>query len=127
MASGTVRMSITPHSVYSTIGTITPRNSSRNGLSSNCWIQGTANKTCKTCATRCPAGAITAKGHDKDKCSEYSYGVIRRDKNKEYGVTITGCGLCQTKVPCEFEIPKLIQKERQPIAKHDSPFHVLFF
>jgi len=26
-------------------------------------------------------------------------------------VKIAGCGLCQTKVPCEFEIPKLIQKE----------------
>ena len=69
------------------------------------------NKTCRTCAARCPVGAITAKGHDKDRCSEYSYGVIRRDKNKEYGVTIAGCGLCQTKVPCEFEIPKLVQNK----------------
>jgi epoxyqueuosine reductase len=71
------------------------------------------NKTCRTCAARCPAKAITAKGHDKDKCFEYSYGVIRRDKNKEYGVTIAGCGLCQTRVPCEFEIPKFIRKERK--------------
>jgi len=69
------------------------------------------NKTCKACAGRCPAGAITSKGHDKEKCFEYSYGVVRRDKMKEYGVSITGCGLCQTKVPCEFEIPKLIQKQ----------------
>jgi epoxyqueuosine reductase len=69
------------------------------------------NKTCGSCAARCPAGAITAKGHDKDRCSEYSYGVIRRDKNTEYGVTIAGCGLCQTKVPCEFQIPKLVRKE----------------
>ncbi len=68
------------------------------------------NRTCKTCAARCPVGAITAKGHDKDKCSEYSYNVIRRDKSKEYGVTIAGCGLCQTKVPCEFGIPKQIRK-----------------
>jgi epoxyqueuosine reductase QueG len=71
------------------------------------------NHTCKTCAVRCPAGAITPKGHDKDKCFEYSYGVALRDKKAEYGVKITGCGLCQTKVPCEFEIPKLIQKELQ--------------
>jgi epoxyqueuosine reductase len=69
------------------------------------------NKTCKACASRCPAGAITAKGHDKDKCEKYLYGVARRDKKEEYGVKITGCGLCQTKVPCEFEIPKLIQKQ----------------
>jgi hypothetical protein len=70
------------------------------------------NRTCKTCAVRCPAGAITEKGHDKDKCLEYSYSVVRQAKKDEYGVKITGCGLCQTKVPCEFEIPRLIQKER---------------
>ena len=69
------------------------------------------NGTCHACADRCPAGAITEKGHDKEKCFEYSYGVVLRDKKTEYGVKITGCGLCQTKVPCEFEIPKLIQKE----------------
>jgi epoxyqueuosine reductase QueG len=68
------------------------------------------NRTCKRCAERCPAGAITARGHDKDKCREYSYSVVKKAKMKEYGVTVTGCGLCQTKVPCEFEIPKLIQK-----------------
>ena len=71
------------------------------------------NRTCKTCATRCPAGAITEKGHDKDKCFEYTYSVIGKAKKGEYGVTIAGCGLCQTKVPCEFGIPKLIQKERR--------------
>jgi ferredoxin len=70
------------------------------------------NHTCKTCASRCPAGAITSKGHDKDKCREYTYGVAFRDKKTEYGVTITGCGLCQTKVPCEFQIPKLIRQSR---------------
>ena len=69
------------------------------------------NKTCKVCVSRCPAGAISSKGHDKDKCEEYVYGVAFRDKKEEYGVKIAGCGLCQTKVPCEFEIPKLIQKQ----------------
>ena len=69
------------------------------------------NKTCKTCAARCPAGAITAKGHDKDKCFKYSYRIVLQSKKAEYGVKIAGCGLCQTKVPCEFEIPKLIQKQ----------------
>ncbi len=69
------------------------------------------NKTCKVCATRCPAGAITAAGHDKDKCSEYSRDTIGPARRAEYGVKISGCGLCQTKVPCEYEIPKPIQKE----------------
>ena len=71
------------------------------------------NKTCKVCASRCPAGAITAKGHDKDRCERYLYGAAFREKKAGYGVTITGCGLCQTKVPCEFEIPKRIQKENR--------------
>ena len=75
------------------------------------------NKTCKICAARCPAGAITAKGHDKDKCFEYSYKTIGPSKKAEYGVTITGCGLCQTKVPCEFQIPPLIQKAYKRLAQ----------
>lgn len=68
------------------------------------------NGTCQKCASRCPAGAITEKGHDKEKCHGYIDGVVMRNKKTEYGVKITGCGLCQTKVPCEFKIPKPIQK-----------------
>jgi len=70
------------------------------------------NGTCKRCAVRCPAGAITTRGHDKDKCREYAYSSLGT-KRTEYGVKITGCGLCQTKVPCEFEIPKRIQRATQ--------------
>lgn len=76
------------------------------------------NKTCNTCAARCPAGAITAEGHDKDKCFEYVHAVVGSAKKAEYGVKITGCGLCQTRVPCEFEIPKLIQKEYKRTFHH---------
>jgi epoxyqueuosine reductase len=68
------------------------------------------NKTCKVCAMRCPSGAITSSGHDKDKCYDYMHNVCRPVKMVGYGVEITGCGLCQTKVPCEFEIPKPLQK-----------------
>ena len=70
-------------------------------------------KSCMACAARCPAGAITEKGHDKNKCSEYARNVVGSIKRAEYGVEIAGCGLCQTKVPCEFEIPKRIQKTRR--------------
>ena len=69
--------------------------------------------TCEACATRCPCGAITSKGHDKDKCFDYMHNVSRPAKGAEYGVEITGCGLCQTKVPCEFEIPKPLQKAQK--------------
>ncbi len=68
------------------------------------------NKTCRVCAMRCPGGAITSTGHDKDKCYDYMHNVCRPARMAGYGVEITGCGLCQTKVPCEFEIPKPIQK-----------------
>ncbi|MBP1738365.1 MAG: iron-sulfur cluster-binding oxidoreductase [Deltaproteobacteria bacterium] len=68
------------------------------------------NGTCKACAARCPAGAITSKGHDKDKCFDFMHNVSSPANNAQYGVKITGCGLCQTKVPCEFEIPKPIRK-----------------
>jgi epoxyqueuosine reductase len=72
------------------------------------------NKTCKACAGRCPAGAITEKGHNKEKCEVYFYGATFQNKKEEYGLKITGCGLCQTDVPCEFEIPKLIQTAYLP-------------
>jgi O2-independent ubiquinone biosynthesis protein UbiU len=39
-ASGIVRMSMTPQSVYTTIGISTPMNNSRNGLSSSCCSRG---------------------------------------------------------------------------------------
>ncbi len=76
------------------------------------------NKTCKICASCCPVGAITSKWHDKDKCSEYVHGTIA-PKKVEYAVKIIGCGLCQTKVPCGFEIPKLIQTQQPPGKSRD--------
>ncbi len=63
---------------------------------------------CGKCIQRCPAGAITGKGHDKDKCREYIYSEALKAKCLEYGIQNppTACGLCQTDVPCEFEIPR---------------------
>ena len=61
--------------------------------------------SCSVCAGRCPAGAISPQGHDKAKCRAYSYGEIPRAVGELYGVPELGCGLCQTKVPCEAGIP----------------------
>jgi epoxyqueuosine reductase len=63
---------------------------------------------CGKCIRRCPAGAITEKGHDKDKCREYISSEALKAKCLEYGLQPppTACGLCQTAVPCEFEIPR---------------------
>ncbi|HET6421429.1 MAG TPA: epoxyqueuosine reductase [Geobacteraceae bacterium] len=60
---------------------------------------------CGHCIRRCPAGAISREGHDKDKCQAYVYGELRRSAGELYGVMETGCGLCQTGVPCESRVP----------------------
>jgi epoxyqueuosine reductase len=66
------------------------------------------NEKCGKCIQRCPAGAITEKGHDKDKCREYIDSEPLKAKRLEYGLKNPppSCGLCQTGVPCEFEIPR---------------------
>ncbi|MFC1971623.1 epoxyqueuosine reductase [Chloroflexota bacterium] len=65
---------------------------------------------CQSCIKRCPAGAITEKGHDKNKCHQYLQDIgYDPKKMRKHGYdnekTVAGCGLCQTKVPCEFKNP----------------------
>ncbi len=65
--------------------------------------------SCRRCIERCPVGAISEKGHDKQKC--FAYLNRQQAQAKEMGRTevylgrYAGCGLCQTKVPCEGAIP----------------------
>jgi len=60
--------------------------------------------SCRACIARCPAGAISERGQDKFTCQQYQRKEIAYLR-KEYGVGVTGCGLCQTNVPCEFSCP----------------------
>ncbi len=60
---------------------------------------------CGTCIRRCPAGAISKAGHDKVKCGDYLDNVVTEFVKLNYGFESYGCGLCQTKVPCESKIP----------------------
>jgi epoxyqueuosine reductase QueG len=62
-------------------------------------------KSCGLCISRCPAGALSASGHDKVKCFEHVYGTVPAAVAQSYQVLETGCGLCQTGVPCEWQIP----------------------
>ena len=75
--------------------------------------------SCGKCISRCPVGAITAKGHDKLKCQAYVEGAIASHAKEEYHIEAYGCGLCQTKVPCESRIPsrkeKANPKTSQPV------------
>ncbi|MCX5852637.1 MAG: epoxyqueuosine reductase [Deltaproteobacteria bacterium] len=62
---------------------------------------------CDVCARRCPAGAITDRGHDKMKCFEYLAAKIVPHVKSNFGFEGYGCGLCQTAVPCESGIPRV--------------------
>jgi len=61
---------------------------------------------CEACIKRCPGEAISEQGHNKPKCLQYmrsigynSAALAKDGYNNE--TSIAGCGLCQTKVPCE--------------------------
>ncbi len=64
---------------------------------------------CQVCAGRCPVGAITEKGHDKNKCQKYmhdnGYDPAHIQNKYDNSKSTIGCGFCQTQVPCEFENP----------------------
>ncbi|MBW2250511.1 MAG: epoxyqueuosine reductase [Deltaproteobacteria bacterium] len=61
---------------------------------------------CGKCISRCPVGAITEAGKDKQLCSKHILPVTRDYVISNYAFDGYGCGLCQTKVPCESKIPK---------------------
>jgi epoxyqueuosine reductase QueG len=64
-------------------------------------------KTCGACIKRCPAGALSAMGHDKIKCSAYLDDKTAPYVEEHYGFKGYGCGLCQTGVPCASGIPAI--------------------
>ena len=61
--------------------------------------------SCGLCIKRCPVEALSFTGHDKYRCRDYVYDAVPAAVAEKYGVTATGCGLCQTRVPCEQCIP----------------------
>jgi ferredoxin len=62
--------------------------------------------SCGECIDRCPAGAISHDGHDKIACGTYcQLSGESAEWRRDYEVEVTGCGLCQTEVPCEDCIP----------------------
>ena len=63
------------------------------------------NGGCGACIGRCPVGALSDAGHDKNICRSYVYGAVPEAVAEKYGAKATGCGLCQVRVPCEACIP----------------------
>lgn len=64
-----------------------------------------AKGACGRCIDRCPAGALSAQGHDKIRCAAYMRDTVFPYITSRYGFEGKGCGLCQTGVPCESKIP----------------------
>ena len=74
----------------------------------NEWCKRTSVEGCDVCIKRCPVGALTKDGHDKDKCEQFV--IYNRDKAVNAGIltskTATACGLCQCGTPCQDGIPQ---------------------
>lgn len=64
-----------------------------------------ARGTCGVCMQRCPVGAITEQGHDKQACRTH-LDRTRPFVREQYGFEGYACGLCQTGTPCEAGIPE---------------------
>jgi len=70
--------------------------------------------SCRRCIERCPADAISEQGHDKNKCQEFMFikqkAMLKKlGRGEGYIGRYQGCGLCQTKVPCEARIPPKVR------------------
>jgi ferredoxin len=77
-----------------------------------------ADGTCGKCIDRCPARAITERGHDKEKCRQHL--VRSREHVKQtYRFEGYGCGLCQVGVPCEAGIP--VRRAREAFERGELP------
>ncbi|MFW6054426.1 MAG: epoxyqueuosine reductase [Thermodesulfobacteriota bacterium] len=61
--------------------------------------------TCGRCMDRCPIGAITRQGKDKNRCVRHLRPGTSEYVKANFGFDGYGCGLCQTGVPCESKIP----------------------
>ena len=60
---------------------------------------------CGKCISRCPVGAITQAGKNKEICAKHLIPTTKDYVTANYSFDGYGCGLCQTKVPCESKIP----------------------
>ena len=58
---------------------------------------------CGACIERCPGDAIGRDGHNKEQCMMHCSTVMEKCSGED--ISMPGCGLCQTGVPCENRIP----------------------
>jgi epoxyqueuosine reductase QueG len=77
-----------------------------------------AKGTCGKCIDRCPVRAISANGHDKEKCRQH-LARSREHVKRTYKFEGYGCGLCQAGVPCEAGIP--VKAAREALERGELP------
>ncbi|WP_272698968.1 4Fe-4S ferredoxin [Desulfovibrio sp. Fe33] len=78
----------------------------------NEWCLFHAKGKCRACIKRCPAGAISEKGHDKVKCKAYIRTITAAHvEEHQLGFRVNSCGLCQVRVPCESRNPTAVKSE----------------
>ena len=84
------------------------KSTSRPYKSYNEWCLYYKNGSCGACIKRCPVNAITFEGHDKIACEDYEEVFAEKywPSDIKRGNYILGCGLCQSRVPCQYGIPK---------------------
>jgi epoxyqueuosine reductase QueG len=92
-----------------------PTSGGRPGVRDHCLFYDDA--LCTTCIERCPAGAITPEGHDKALCEAYLEATIKPAVAERWATPTPGCGLCQTRVPCEDRIPRRRARPARDIPK----------
>jgi epoxyqueuosine reductase len=84
---------------------------------------------CRACMRRCPSGAITEAGHDKNICQRYvdEYGEAELSRieqgQAEYDndTTLGGCGLSMVGVPCEYRNPTKKRDRESGIPPNTPP------
>lgn len=65
--------------------------------------------SCGSCIERCPAGAISEDGMNKELCRQYLHKQDSLQKlREERGYPYSACGKCQIGVPCESKIPSSV-------------------
>jgi epoxyqueuosine reductase QueG len=69
---------------------------------------------CGKCIPRCPVDAITKEGHDKEKCFAFLKPITSDYVKTHFKFDGYGCGMCQTKVPCESKIPTVEDLKAYP-------------
>ena len=65
--------------------------------------------TCGKCIQRCPVRALSAAGHDKKRCMQYTEHSMHAYMSQHYQLDTYACGLCQVAVPCMDHIPSPVE------------------